>query len=414
MSYDLHPAGDRRAAMERQSHASLAVLGKKCQKEVTACNRLGGNAVKDLFNTHISSDGTSLAGSSSHGAAPIASTSKSEQIQKELFNSEHREDILQTAKKRCANVSLFVDSSVLTLFQCRKRERTADGTTSTNNNTNTQGGDSPTKPRKHMRTTSTSHATAPETVVRTGSTASRGASTSVYRARPSHAPYGQLNPRLPQTPHLPSLSSGRTGTMSRMTATQRRRLPKRNESIQAYSMNGSPLGILEIDVKQQQRAKAASQASSSVVGTSEADPLPSTSAAAAAGKEDGEWEFLHRPPLAPTASSSRVSTVSQQYKAHQQRSFSPTKPLGSISINGSTTGKMKAAFASKFGHHSQAGPFSPSKQQFTMQVPNDASRGRKEWDAWTEAFKRDLGNMSGLSAQDKKILEDRLRQMGLS
>lgn len=88
--------------MERQSHASLAVLRKKSAKEVTACSRLPGNAVKDLFNTPISNNGTSLAGSpSSCGAAPIASTSKSEQIEKELFHSEHREDILQTAKKRC-------------------------------------------------------------------------------------------------------------------------------------------------------------------------------------------------------------------------------------------------------------------------------------------------------------------------
>jgi hypothetical protein len=134
--------------------------------------------------------------------------------------------------------------------------------------------------------------------------------------------------------------------------------------------------------------------------------------------KDGDWEILQRQPLAPTtAISSRVSTVAQQYKAHQERSFSPSKPIPpNVGGGGSTTGKMRAAFASKFGHHnsSQAAGFSPSKQQFTMAMPSDPTRGKREWDAWTEAFKGDLGNMNGLSAYDKKILEDRLRQMGLS
>lgn len=271
----------------------------------------------------------------------------------------------------------------------RKRQLTARTGESTSQN-NDDEHSSPTKPSKNMRMTSTG----------AGSRTAFNASGSVYRARPSHVPYGQLNPRLPQTPHIGSTSS-RGAAGSRMTATQRRRLPKRNESIQAYSMNGSPLGILELDLEQKRGGGPSSRqisASSSAAPTSEADHPVS--------QGDGDWELLHRQPLVPT--SGRVSTVQQQYKAHQQRSLSPHKPtLGSVS------GSMKAAFASKFGHPSAG--ISPSKQQFTMHMPSaPPAQGKKDWEAWSEAFKRDLGKMSGLSAQDKKVLEDRLKQMGLS
>lgn len=392
-------AGDRRAALERQVQASLAVLKRKCAQELAALSRLSDTlSVGDFVHLYGCSIPAAKAGASGSQPGPTSSTLK--QLVDRNEDGQERDDILQTAKKRFdLNAHMVEDEAPDWFFFRRKRQMTGNSGLSTSHNNDENG--SPSKPSKNMRMTNNS------SVSRNTFTAPG----SVYRARPSHVPYGQLNPRLPQTPHIGSMS-GR-GNTSRMIATQRRRLPKRNESIQAYSMNGSPLGILEIDVEQkraasEQQQQQRSHASSSNAGpTSDADP-PSRDT-------DGDWEVLHRHPLAPSTGTGRVSTVQQQYKAHQQRTLSPQK---SHSTLGSVSGSMKAAFASKFGHHhyhanAERAGLSPAKRQFTMNVPSGAGQGKKEWDAWAEAFKRDLGNMSGLSAQDKKIVEDRLKQMGL-
>jgi hypothetical protein len=74
------------------------------------------------------------------------------------------------------------------------------------------------------------------TAVAAADAASSAAANFVYRARPSSSIYA-MNPNLPPTPSV--------GTSDQNSNV---RMPRRHESIQAYSLNGSPLGVIDLEV----------------------------------------------------------------------------------------------------------------------------------------------------------------------
>lgn len=183
----------------------------------------------------------------------------------------------------------------------------------------------------------------------------------VYRARPSMnvgsgaaastaaggSSTSAFNPRLPQTPQIRQGGAFPPNRNASIMATARR-MPRRNESIQAYSMNGSPLGVLDLDIES---AGPAEEEQHTVLHGTEVD---------------GEWEVLD----------------ARQANIPHQANGSPHKFLRKGT--GSQV-KSSSIFASPSKHqqqqqhpsHSQSQPTTsarpPSQKDFNF-VPSSSSR----------------------------------------
>lgn len=213
----------------------------------------------------------------------------------------------------------------------------------------------------------------------------------VYRARPSI----QLSARLPQTPQIRSSTFGKSG------ATTARRMPRRNESIQAYSMNGSPLGVLDLAVEVGVAATATSESDGhSDAGLDEGSH----------GGDEEDWEHLagresYLPP---------IQTLQQTPSALKSARKQLLKKGSSNSLFSGNSGTTTSAFASASSafkaaivagaHRATASKSSsvkaPSREAFTFALNGD----QQDHEAWLAKLRGDMESMQ-MSAADKHALQ---------
>lgn len=176
----------------------------------------------------------------------------------------------------------------------------------------------------------------------------------VYKARPSlTVPTNFNGPRLPQTPKAFSAGgAGSLGTARTVGKSTARRLPRKLESIQAYSMNGSPLGLFDLAVEQ---ADPASHGSSDPIQASALQPSSQS------GVED-DWEILSHKSTASTA----LPSISRQTSNTPLGKASPSK-LGRKPSHSAFKDKILAGASKAFGggSHMQNRFTSPTKQHTT-------------------------------------------------
>lgn len=239
----------------------------------------------------------------------------------------------------------------------------------------------------------------------------------VYRARPSmnvgsgsgpgtagppSSSANVFNPRLPQTPQLRQGGGngafpfpGRNTSMAAGTA---RRMPRRNESIQAYSMNGSPLGVLDLDIEQP--------------ADHDHDRPPTSATEATNGEtldDDGGWEMLD----------SRQSYIPNP--AAQQATGSPHKFLR----KGTGSQVKSSIFGSRQSQAAQpASSVRPPAQKDFNFVPSSSSRvfsssSAASRDSGSDGKEQDeddahVNEFTKLSAKYKAELESLTASMSLN
>lgn len=185
----------------------------------------------------------------------------------------------------------------------------------------------------------------------------------IYKARPSMTVPTNFNgPRLPQTPKAFGASAtGSLGTARAAGKSTAKRLPRKHEAIQAYSMNGSPLGLFDLAVEQAQAqsSDSASQALSSQSGVEE------------------DWEVLSNKTAgsvaAPPASTSALPSLSRQPSNTPFGKMSPSK-LGRKPSHSAFKDKILAGASKAFGggSHMQNRFASPAKQHNNNNAPPSA------------------------------------------
>lgn len=201
----------------------------------------------------------------------------------------------------------------------------------------------------------------------------------IYKARPSlTVPTNFAGPRLPQTPKsFGAGSTGSLGTARTAGKSTARRLPRKHESIQAYSMNGSPLGMFDLAVEQA-AASANSQSSDP------AQPPTSAHPSSQSGTED-DWEILSNKATASVAASipstSAMPSLSRQVSNTPLAKTSPSK-LGRKPSHSAFKDKILAGASKAFGggSHMQNRFASPAKQHPAPgQVAGPASAGSSSY-----------------------------------
>lgn len=187
----------------------------------------------------------------------------------------------------------------------------------------------------------------PNTTTARASTSSN-AGNFIYKARPSlTVPTNFNGPRLPQTPKAFSAAgTGSLGTSRTAGKSTARRMPRKLESIQAYSMNGSPLGMFDLAVEQ---AGTASQSS---------DPATSNSHPSSQSGAEEDWEILSHQATAGTA----LGPTSRQASNTPLGKVSPSK-LGRKPSHSAFKDKILAGASKAFGggSHAQNRFTSPAK-----------------------------------------------------
>jgi hypothetical protein len=195
-------------------------------------------------------------------------------------------------------------------------------------------------------------------------------------------------------------------------------MPRRNESIQAYSMNGSPLGVLDIAVdKHTGEGSSAPPSSDNLEAPIEAD-----------------WEVLQPrtstnqhsvpfPSLQNTASKSTISPSKLLRKpsavtlngGHNTGGGGASSTFKAAIVAGANRVKAKTSSSSLNsrifggGHHNAS---NNNSADFTFQAPSMLSPGKSktDWENWARSFKAELDGMN-MNAEDKRRLERRMMEL---
>lgn len=192
----------------------------------------------------------------------------------------------------------------------------------------------------------------------------------IYKARPSlTVPTNFNGPRLPQTPKAfgGASGTGSLGTARTAGKSTARRMPRKHETIQAYSTNGSPLGMFDLAVEQATAAHSTDAATTAPSSQSEAEE---------------DWEILSnktsasQSAAAPVASTSTLPSLSRQTSNTPLAKISPSK-LGRKPSHSAFKDKILAGATKAFGggSHIHNRLTSPAKQQsgFSGHAPPSAS-----------------------------------------
>lgn len=230
-----------------------------------------------------------------------------------------------------------------------------------------QAGSAPTQVTRGMAGTSNAssrYSSATQSSKQRASTSTSNAGNFVYKARPSMTVPTNFNgPRLPQTPKAFG-AGGSLGiaagarTVGKSTA---KRLPRKLESIQAFSMNGSPLGMFDLAVEQAAAAALSSDSAAAPAGPS-----------SQSGAED-DWEVLSNKTTAsvpaPVASTSALPSLSRQASNTPLGKLSPSK-LGRKPSTSAFKEKLLAGATKAFGG---GGGGSHMHNRFTSPVKHQSS-----------------------------------------
>jgi hypothetical protein len=286
----------------------------------------------------------------------------------------------------------------------------------------------------HNSTTSSRLNRASAATANNNTSLSSNAGNFIYKARPSlTVPTNFNGPRLPQTPK--AFGSNGNGSMSTATRTATaagkstaRRLPRKLESIQAYSMNGSPLGMFDLAVEQAAAASSEDHASAHPPSSSQGHGQSQSET------EEEEWEMLGsrtatsaaaRAAVPQFASLEPTSSVQSQASATPLAKISPSK-LGKKPSNSAFKNKILAGASKAFGgmhhgnHHSSASASAastastlhrpPTREEFTFApvgsqaLPTIPSQSNI-LDQW-ETMKADLARIVP-DPEQRKLFEQR-------
>ena len=212
-------------------------------------------------------------------------------------------------------------------------------------------------------------------------------------------------------------------------------------------MNGSPLGILDIDVAVGPALSSASTTTSELG----AKPSASTSESEAGdgATTEGGWELLSQSHAAgmqrPAHTSAHPQAQAQLQSQSQTHAWSPAKQAaagrtGSLARKPTASSSFKAAILSStakfapsarnaspskmFGHapatqtqaysgagRAGAGAGAGLARGFTMNVPGPSpTKAKVDWENWAGSFMRELNGMD-LKGDDRQKLEQRLQEV---
>ena len=178
-------------------------------------------------------------------------------------------------------------------------------------------------------------------------------------------------------------------------------MPRRHESIQAYSMNGSPLGILDLAVEDARAAAAADAAEDwEVLQPRSSNIAPSSSAAPAAAAVP----FAHGSPNKLLRKGSGLATGSAS------SSFKAAIVAGASKVKGKSR-----AFSTTVGNLDNGSVLPPSRKDFTftappLPTPHNPNKSTVDWESCIHSLRAELDGVS-MGTEDRNKLERRMMEM---